>query len=200
MNIEYLGHSCFKITANNGYSVVIDPYKKGSIPGLRAAATEANAVLCSHEHFDHNAADEVKLADTSINNPFAITEIETYHDHHEGSKRGMNKVYILEEDGCRIAHLGDLGCIPTAEIIEQLAGVDILLIPVGGRYTIDKKEAVALISLLKPNTVIPMHYRGDGYGLSDLDTIDGFEKLVTEVCKATYGEAPKVIIAEPSRR
>ena len=168
MKVTWIGHSCFKIE-KDGYVIVIDPYEDGAIPGLDNVREEADLVLCSHEHFDHNARDNVTLREGK-ENPFKITRIETYHDEVKGTKRGKNTIFVLEAGTLKLAHLGDLGCELNREELDLLRGLDCLLVPVGGYYTIDAEEAKKLIAEVSPWVVIPMHYRDDKAGF-------GFDKL-----------------------
>ena len=119
MKITWFGHSCFKIE-KDGYAIVVDPYTKGSVPGLAALDTEANKVYCTHEHGDHNGRNEVRIISSEIDNPFSVSEIDTYHDEVQGAKRGKNKIYIIDDGTNSVAHLGDLGCELTKEQINEL--------------------------------------------------------------------------------
>ena len=155
MKITWFGHSCFKIE-NDGYAIVVDPYTKGSVPGLAALDTEANKVYCTHEHGDHNGRNEVRIISSEIDNPFSVSEIDTYHDEVQGAKRGKNKIYIIDDGTNSVAHLGDLGCELTKEQINELENLDCIMVPVGGYYTIDGKQAADLMHRLNPKMVIPM--------------------------------------------
>lgn len=172
MTITYLGHSCFKLESG-GFSIIIDPYKNGKVPGLGNLNETADAVLCSHDHDDHNGAELIKLTGRQ-NLPFGISVIKTYHDDAKGSKRGMNKIHIIEAEGYKIVHLGDLGCGITPEQEKLLANSDVLMIPVGGYYTIDSDEALSIVNELKPFMVIPMHYRDSNTGFDVIDTVENF--------------------------
>ena len=141
MIIRYVGHACFKII-NGDFSVVLDPYADGSVPGLKDVNEKADLVLCSHEHGDHNARGNVELLEG--NEPaFEISWLDTYHDDVKGAKRGPNRIHILKslKTGKRLAHLGDLGCPLTDAEAEALKGLDVLLVPVGGFFTIDYQQA-----------------------------------------------------------
>ena len=118
MKITYLAHACFKIESK-GYSVVIDPYEDGYIPGCGNLDVEANMVLCTHGHGDHSAAHKVKIVDGG-ECPFKITELETYHDDKQGTLRGKTKMFILDDGESRVAHLGDIGCDLPDEQMAQL--------------------------------------------------------------------------------
>lgn len=185
MLITYIGHSCFRIE-KDGYRIVIDPYRNGMIPGLCDVDEEAEMVIASHGHEDHNATGNVRIVEGG-ECPFKISSIETFHDECKGAKRGLSNITILDDGAVRIAHFGDLGCDIERELsqdeLEQLLNLDYALIPIGGKYTIDGAEAVALMNLIKPVCVIPMHFRSDkhGFGLSDIATRRGFTALLPSV-------------------
>ena len=168
MKVTWIGHSCFRIE-KDGYAVVIDPYGDGSVPGLKPVREEADLVLCSHEHFDHNAIGNVTLR-KGAGNPFEIKKIETYHDDVKGAKRGKNTIHILKAGTLKLAHLGDLGCELERDQLDELRGLDCLLVPVGGHYTINAEEAKKLIAEISPWVVVPMHYRDEkaGFGFDEI--------------------------------
>jgi len=172
LKIEYLGHSCFRMT-HEGQRVVLDPYGDGKVPGLKPLRTEAEFVYCSHNHDDHNAAACVRLKPCSGPN-FTVEELETDHDEAGGTLRGKNTVRIFRFGDLRVAHLGDLGRNLSLSEIKQLFGLDMLLIPVGGYYTIDAATAKLIVDELQPSAVIPMHYRSEGRDYDVLDTVDAF--------------------------
>lgn len=181
MEIIWFGHSCFKLKGKK-VSVVCDPYdeKIGIKP---AKKLEADIVTVSHQHYDHNNIKIVGGSPFIIDGPgeFEIKEVSifgipSFHDKKQGQERGKNTIFLIEMEGVRICHLGDLGHLLSEEELEQLDGVDVLLIPVGGIYTISSKEAVELISEIEPKIVIPMHYR---FGKLNLD-IEGIENFCKE--------------------
>ena len=171
MKITWYGHSCFLVETREG-SAVFDPYEPGSIPGLRLPALTADAVICSHEHFDHNARSAVRL--TGREPAFALRRIDSWHDEVQGRKRGANTITVLEAEGLRLAHMGDLGHMLGKEQLEQLGAVDILLLPVGGFYTIGPETARELAKAIRPGILIPMHYRGAGFGFAELAPVEDF--------------------------
>lgn len=175
MTLTYLGHSCF-LVESQGYGIVLDPYEPGSVPGYAPVQAQADQVLCSHEHRDHHGVDQVTLRQGAAS-PFQITTISTWHDDQQGALRGPNTIHILDDGQCRIAHLGDLGCELTGAQKEQLKGLTALLIPVGGFYTIDAAQAKALAEELQPQVVIPMHYRGEGFGYDVIGPLKDFTSL-----------------------
>lgn len=173
ITITWHGHSCFMISSD-GYDVVLDPYKPDSVPGLASLSLTADMTLCSHDHFDHGYTDAVCLRKEGKKNPFTITVLDTFHDDAGGTLRGTNRIHILEADGLRIAHFGDLGCALNEEQTEQLKGLDAVLIPVGGYYTIDAAQAFELVQALSPRVVVPMHYRSDSFGFPVIARLEAF--------------------------
>jgi len=176
MKITWLGHSCFRIS-HNGFSIVIDPYKPGTVPGLGKLDVQANMVLCSHSHFDHGFTDAVKIIDSGVPNPFSIEKIHTYHDDAAGAKRGENIIHVLEADGIRVAHFGDLGCPLTKKQVAQLGALDAAMMPVGGYYTLDAAQAKAELDKVDPAVIIPMHYRSAGFGFKEIGELTAFTEL-----------------------
>lgn len=181
MNITWIGHSCFRIE-KNGYVIVTDPYETGSVPGLKDVDEQANMVLCSHEHFDHNARKLVKLTE-AVQNPFTVTKIDTYHDDEKGTKRGPNTIYILDDGDMKLAHFGDLGCKLEPEQAELLKGIDVALVPVGGFFTIDAAQAAELVREIQPKVVVPMHFKSEAFGFDVIGSVEQFEALMSDVVK-----------------
>ena len=167
MKIIWHGHSCFEISGKEG-TIVFDPYQSGSVPGLNPLKLKANLVLCSHEHDDHNARNCVEVAPKD----FKVTCIETHHDHHQGSHRGKNTIHIVDFEDMKVVHMGDIGYV--MDDVSKLKNCDILMIPIGGYYTIDTKEALEYIERIKPRIVIPMHYRSHEFGYDVLSTNEEF--------------------------
>ena len=179
MKITWLGHSCFTVESQ-GYKIVLDPYKDGSVPGLAPVREEADLVLCSHGHGDHCGTECVSLRQGNPS-PFTVETIDTWHDGKKGALRGPNTIHILSDGQCRVAHLGDLGCDLTPEQKDKLHNLTALLIPVGGHYTIDAAQAKRLTDELSPVVVVPMHYRQAGVGFDVIGTADQFTKLCDDV-------------------
>ncbi|MDD4689377.1 MAG: MBL fold metallo-hydrolase [Eubacteriales bacterium] len=172
MKITYLGHSCFKVESGD-CSIILDPYKNGKVPGLGNLNEKANIVLCSHGHDDHNAKELIKKIDY-VSSPFQVDYITAYHDESKGQKRGETKVYSINAEGYTIVHMGDIGCMLDAKQIEKIYAPDVLMIPVGGVYTVDADEAFEIVKALNPKTVIPMHYRKENVGFEEIATSEEF--------------------------
>lgn len=183
VKITTCGHACFMLECN-GYRTVLDPYAPGMIPGHPELHIDAEAVYCSHGHGDHSYTDAVKLTNSGREAPYTVQEFVTPHDDRDGTLRGMNTVRIFDFGGLRIAHLGDIGCFPNEELMEALKGIDCLLIPVGGFYTIGTQTAWQIIRAVSPRVAIPMHYRTDDKGLKNIGHIDDFVKLYPQVSYA----------------
>ena len=181
VTITYLGHACFCLEFE-GYRTVLDPYDNGKVPGLADLCVEAEAVYCSHDHADHNAVQCVHLTNRGTA-PYTVTELVTPHDHAGGKKRGMNTVRMFDFGGLRVAHMGDVGRPLTAEETAVLSGVDCLLIPVGGFFTISAGEAKEMADAVKAKVIVPMHYRTKGAGYPLLATVETFTDLCTNVCR-----------------
>ena len=169
MKIKYLGHASFLLTAGDGTRVLIDPYEHGCFDGAvkYGKITErADIVACSHRHADHyglkDLDDGYELFEGSgerVLKGIKVRGVSTYHDESGGSERGENTVLVFEIDGMKVVHLGDLGHSLTDEHVEQIGPVDVLLVPVGGYFTIDAVKATEVMEKLNPKLVIPMHYK-----------------------------------------
>ena len=164
MKIKWLGHASFLITSDSGTKIITDPY----IPDDRLHYGEINesadAVTVSHDHFDHGNVAAVKGSPQVVKGDAEIKGIKfrgiaTFHDSSGGKERGSNTIFCFEVDGVKVCHLGDLGHELTAEQAAQVGAVDVLLVPVGGFYTIDATVASKVAEQLKPKVVIPMHFK-----------------------------------------
>ena len=186
MKIEYLGHSCFKLTESTGTSVVCDPYEAGV--GFEMKKVHADAVTVSHGHFDHNnikaVAGKPVILDRECSYDLPGVEIEaikSFHDKQRGKKRGENLIFKFRMDGIDICHLGDLGEDCSSELIDLLLPVNVLLIPVGGTYTINAEMAKEYVDRIMPDIVIPMHFKSRDCKL-DISKIDEFTDLFDKEC------------------
>ena len=186
VKLTYHGHACFTLEYE-GAKAVIDPYAWGMVPGQPDLHLTANAVYCSHGHADHNFTQAVEIEEVP-SLPWTVEEFETPHDDCGGAKRGMNTVRIFHCGRVRVAHLGDLGCFPDEALEKALKNVDVMMIPVGGYYTIGTQTAYQIIRSLKPAVAIPMHYRTDKTGFDEISHIDDFIKLYpfVKTCEGTF--------------
>ena len=173
MTITWLGHACFMLESG-GYRVIIDPCE--GVPGVTNTAGEAEAVFCSHGHHDHCHTSEIRLTEGK-SSPFTVAEIAAFHDSDGGTLRGKNTIRTFTAEGITVAHLGDLGHQLTTEQLAAMGRVDILLLPVGGTYTVDAQEAKAVAEAVQPRVICPMHYRKDTMGYEVLGTDEDFAAL-----------------------
>lgn len=165
MIIRCIGHAEFLIELENGMRIVTDPYD--ATCGYPVMQTCADVVLVSHGHHDHNAVETITGAETVIDAAGAydlgegvvIRAIEADHDDAGGTKRGKTLLFCIEAEGLRVMHMGDLGHVPTGAQLNALGRADVLMIPVGGFYTIDAPMAVKVAELLQARVVLPMHYK-----------------------------------------
>ncbi|OPX93689.1 MAG: metal-dependent hydrolase [Syntrophorhabdus sp. PtaB.Bin006] len=169
MKIKWYGHAAFKITTDGGIRVIIDPYQSGAFGGALSygkIAEEADIVLTSHDHDDHNYTGDIKGKYRQLDEEGVYEEkgvrvegIGCYHDATEGKERGKNLIFVIEADGLKVVHLGDLGHMLGPDTVKKVGQPDILLIPVGGFYTIDPEEASRVVADIGPRVTMPMHYR-----------------------------------------
>jgi L-ascorbate metabolism protein UlaG (beta-lactamase superfamily) len=209
MRIKWLGHSCFKITSKSGIRIVTDPFDDNV--GYKLPSVETDIVTVSHGHYDHNFIDcltgDYDVV-TKVGNFYVkdipITGVHAYHDDVQGEKRGNNIVYVFEIDGMRLCHLGDIGHVLTPAQVEMIGKVDILLLPVGGVYTVSTEDALKIIELLRPSKIILMHFKTPALKFN-LDPVDNFinafkntERLSSQVIEINKddikGEEPKAYI------
>ena len=178
MTLTWYGHSCFLLTSGEG-SIVFDPYAPLSVTGWELPALRADSVICSHGHRDHGWSAGVGLTGERFTGK--IEQIPSFHDEKRGALRGENLITLVEADSLRAVHMGDIGCALTAEQIAALGRVDVLMIPVGGHYTVDAAGAWEITKALAPKIVIPMHYRGADFGYDVIGPVEPFLKLAGNV-------------------
>lgn len=187
MKITWAGQSCFEITTSNGKdsqaTIVIDPFDEKI--GLKAPNFSADVLLVSHDHHDHNNVKGVKGSPFMIDGPgeyeikgVFVQGIPSFHDDAQGKERGANTIYAIEAEGMRLCHLGDFGQKElTDEQLEKIGHVDILMIPVGGNYTIASSEATKIVGQIEPKIVVPMHYELPKLSVK-LEGVDKFLKAM----------------------
>jgi len=181
MTISWYGQSCFRIEAKEG-SILTDPFSKEI--GLKPPRIKDDVVTVSHQHYDHNNIADANQEAFIIQNPgeyekqgIAIRGIVSFHDDKQGAERGPNTIYVYKAEEFTIAHLGDLGHLLTDAQVEAIGDVDVVMIPVGGTYTLDAKTAAAVIGQIEPKIIIPMHYKVPGLEV----VLDGVEKFIKEL-------------------
>jgi len=194
MEIKYFGHSSFLIKTKKT-RVITDPFDP-QIVGLKFPKVEADIVTISHQHQDHNRSDLVLGSPTVFDWPgefekmsVRIFGFNSYHDKEKGAKRGENIIFKIEAEGITVVHCGDLGLVPDNNFLEKIGNVDILLVPVGGFYTIDASEAYDLVKKIEPVIVIPMHYNNSKLNQKFFSNLT----LVEEFTKKFGIEKPEVI-------
>ena len=205
MHITYLGHSAFKLRGKLA-TVVTDPYGKSI--GWTMKKQSADIVTISHQHEDHNAADRIEGTSRrpdpyviSAPGEYEISEVgvfgwSSYHDAKDGEDRGRNTIYNIHMEGVRIAHLGDLGHILSDELVENVGEVDVLLVPVGGIYTVDAEQAGDVVNQLQPSIVIPMHYKTDNHDQKVFGKMDGVEVFLKEMGIEGIEARDKISVSE----
>ena len=179
MDITWLGHSCFRIKGSQAI-IITDPFPPEL--GYTLGKQTANIITLSHQHPSHSYAQGIGGEPKIIKGPgeyeisgILIIGIATFHDNQRGQVRGKNTVYVMEIDGVSVCHLGDLGHVLSTEQVEEIGGVDVLFLPVGGGSTINAAIAAEVILQLEPNAVIPMHYKTPAIK-RELDSVDVFLK------------------------
>jgi L-ascorbate metabolism protein UlaG (beta-lactamase superfamily) len=184
MKIKYYGHAAFLITSNQGTRIITDPYKPGAFGSLNYGRIpdEADVVVVSHDHDDHNDSGGLSGNPEAVRTPgkrsvqgIEFNGVATFHDSSSGKERGKNIIFSFTVDEITICHLGDLGHILSQSEVEAIGAVDLLMIPVGGFYTIDSKEASQVAGQLNPSIIIPMHFKTDKCELP-ITPIDEFTK------------------------
>ncbi len=167
MNIKWYAHSCFLLTLKNGMRILFDPFD--AHVGYTLPEISTDILLVSHAHSDHNYTSTVtgdyKLIDGAGDFECAgvkITAIAQFHDKSAGKERGSVLTFKIYAEGITLLHMGDIGHVPDDDYFEKLGNVDILLVPVGGIYTIDPKEALEICKKIEPNIIVPMHYKTPG--------------------------------------
>lgn len=211
MNIKYIGHASFYIRSKDA-KIVTDPFNPSI--GIKFPKTEADIVTISHDHSDHNYPQGIAGTPLVIDwpgeyekNAVRISGFATHHDKEKGKERGHNTMFKIDTEGISILHCGDLGHTLEDSTLEDIGDIDILMIPVGGFYTIDAKEAVEVIKQIEPTIIIPMHYRTSAHDtkiFGEVGTLDDFLKAYgienpetvdqLTIKKEDLGEETKVVV------
>lgn len=195
MKVKYLGHSAFIITSDSGLKIITDPYTTAPSLTYGEITESADIVTVSHDHLDHcNAAgvggnpQVVKGAGRVVVRGIEFNGIAGYHDEVRGRMRGNNTIFCFDVDGMRVCHLGDLGHLLDDRQVLEIGDVDILLIPVGGYFTIDARAASQVCNQLKPGIIMPMHYKTEK-GIPGISGVDAFIKGKDNVTRLELSEA-----------
>jgi len=219
MKIKWMGHSCFLITSASGSTLLTDPYDVSAYTGTllyqpldASPGIAPDVVTVSHGHSDHanvevltGTPEIVKESMNRLAASFSINGVESYHDIEHGALRGKNIIFTIQSEGLRVCHLGDLGHELEPAQVEAIGEIDVLLIPVGGVFTIDAEEATRVWRQLSPQVTIPMHYRNDKC-LFNIDSVDKFTAgkqgvefpgtSEIEVSKENLPVSPKIFVLE----
>jgi L-ascorbate metabolism protein UlaG (beta-lactamase superfamily) len=198
MKIKWYGHAAFLITSDEGTKIIIDPYEPGAFGGQLSYGKiqdQADIVLTSHDHADHNYTQNlpgtpqvVKGSGSKTLKGIPIKGVSTYHDPSKGSERGANTIFTININNIHLCHLGDLGHLLSDKELAEVGPVDILLIPVGGFFTIDPKEATRVAEQIKPRILIPMHFKTGKCGFS-IAPVEDFLKGKSNIKRPKSSEA-----------
>lgn len=187
MEVQWYGHSCFRLASRSGFTVVTDPFDPSV--GYPVPDLSADLVTVSHDHFDHNNHRAVRGSARravgagpvpGLPPGIAARGVASLHDDEGGRRRGPNTIFAFELDGVRVAHLGDLGHRLSADKVAELGPVDLLLVPVGGTYTVDARAAYDVCCAIAPKLAIPMHYKTDACTI-ELAAAEPFLRLCPRV-------------------
>lgn len=208
MLIKWLGHASFKISSQ-GIDIITDPINENS--GYPMFPRSADIITISHQHWDHNAVECITGPAKVIEGPgqhqiegVLINGINAYHDDQQGRERGSNTIFKICAEGINLVHLGDLGHVLSLEQVEEIGRTDILLLPVGGRYTVGAEQACEIVELLQPQFVIPMHFqtRHLSFSLAPVEKfISRYERVLKLPCleieaKDLDQEEPRIIVLD----
>lgn len=216
MEVKWYGHAAFMIKGD--IRVITDPYRSGAYGGglsYGPIRDEADVVTVSHDHEDHNWVADIQGSPKVLKGPGehqvgrkVFKGIATYHDPTGGSQRGKNTVFCFEVEGIRVCHLGDLGHVLGEREVKEIGEVDLLLIPVGGYFTIDAREATEVLEALKPKKVIPMHYKTPkcNFPITDVEAFLRGKERVRRIGSSTVSftpedfkaEGPEILVLEPA--
>ena len=212
MKVKWLGHASFLITSESGTKIVTDPYIPGGDLKYGEIEESADIITVSHDHFDHNNVAAVQGNPTVVKGTAEVMGIKfnslpTYHDDAQGAKRSNNTIIYFELDGMTICHLGDLGHTLSNSQAASLGKVDILLVPVGGFYTIDARAASQVCDQIKPRVIIPMHFKNEkcNFPISGVDEFlqgkANVSRPETSEVEFRAGELPgstRIIVVNPA--
>jgi len=212
MKVKWLGHATFVITSDAGTKIITDPYTPAEKLNYGEIKESADIVTVSHDHFDHSNVASVQgnpevVRGTAEIKGVKFNGIPTYHDEAQGEQRGSNTIFCFEVDGVKVCHLGDLGHQLTDKQVVEIGKVDILLVPVGGFYTIDATVASKVCDQLKPKVIIPMHFKTNkcAFPISGADEFlhrkKNISRLEASEVEIRAGELPantKIIVLKPA--
>ncbi len=214
MKIKWLGHAAFLITAANNIKIITDPYNIGNGINYRPISDIADIVTISHGHRDHSNSAAIKGSplilreqDQHIVKGIEIKAVQVYHDQTLGSERGNVLVFCLKVDGLIVCHTGDLGHTLSAQQIDEISPVDILMLPIGGYYTIDAQQADIVAQSLNPRIILPMHYKTDKTDypiavvqpfIKDRDNVRQLEVSEIEITPDSLPSVTQTVVLKPA--
>lgn len=200
MDITYLGHSSFKIKGKVT-TVITDPYDSEMV-GLKFPKIDGDIITVSHDHPDHNKVEVVTNVKKVITGPgeyeisgVSIIGVQSFHDNKKGEERGKNTLFVIEIDGIRLLHLGDLGHKLSESDLKEIGNIDILFVPVGGTFTLGPKEAWEVVKQVGPSIIIPMHYKSEGMNLESFGELGVVEDFLKE-SNLRVEKLPKLSVKE----
>ncbi len=215
MKIKWYGHAAFSLQTQDGVHIIIDPYESGAFSGALTygkITDKADIVLITHDHADHNYTGGITgtYRDIRTEGVFdvkgvRVTAIPTFHDTSKGQERGQNLVFVIEADGLRLVHLGDLGHGLSQDVIKRIGKTDILFIPVGGYFTIDAREATRVMNDINPAVTIPMHFKTEKVefpitGVSeftkDKKNVRTLKSSEVEITRETLPRQPETVVLQ----
>ncbi len=211
MILRYYGHALFTITLDSGMTILTDPY--GRFCRYPRRTLDADIVTISHHHYDHDALEIVRgkplvIDEAGFYSPahgVSVTGTPTFHDNSKGEDRGVNIVFSIAAEGLHVVHLGDIGHLPDAVQRCAIGKADILLVPVGGTYTLNAAAAVQCVAELGPRICIPMHYQTRFSEDLGVDTEAEFVRLMgkcpepvmqLKINKETIGDFPELLLMD----
>lgn len=213
MKIQWLGHASFLITSNSGIKIITDPYEPNDKLRYGAINEPSDIATVSHDHFDHGNVDAVKgnpqvVKDSTEVKGIRFKGIPSFHDTARGSERGKNTIFCFDVDGVKVCHLGDLGHELTAEQVNAMGAVDVLLLPVGGYFTIDASVASRVAGQVSPRIIIPMHFKNSKCNFP-IAGVDEFLRGKTDISQPDTSEvefragelpsATQIVVLKPSK-
>ncbi len=212
MKVKWLGHASFLITSDSGTKIVTDPYVTGGGINYGEIKESADIVTVSHKHGDHSNVAAVKGNPEVVSQAAEVGGIEfkaisTYHDDTDGQQRGKNTIFCFVVDGVRVCHLGDLGHRLSDKQVADVGAADVLLVPVGGYYTIDAGVATEVCNRLKPRVIIPMHYKNERCAfpiaaadefLQGKEQVSRLDTSETEFKRGELPESTQIIVLKPA--
>jgi L-ascorbate metabolism protein UlaG (beta-lactamase superfamily) len=201
--IKWLGHASF-LLESAGIKLLTDPFNAEI--GYQPYKEKVDIVTVSHEHWDHNAVDTLSgnprvIRETGLStiDDINILGISSFHDTKQGRERGLNTIFKISSENLDIVHLGDLGHVLSDRQIVEIGNVDIILVPVGGRYTVDAEAAYEVVEQLQPNIIIPMHFLTAHVSLKELAPVEAFTAKFPRVIKKPFLEISKEALTWEAR-